>query len=167
MIRAIAVTGESCTRKTTIARLLASHFKCSVRHCGEIAKCRANELGVHVADLPEDEHRVIDDETKRIIEETERLIIVEGRYLLEILKSVKDVVRIELQCSDRERHRRKSSRESSIDPRSRIVRENLWEGYDNDPLAIDEHANLIVDTSDPTPEDIADQIVEFAMEYGL
>lgn len=167
MIRAIAVTGESCTGKTTIARLLASHFNCSVRHCGEIVKCRANELDVHFADLPEDEHRVIDDETKRIVEETERLIVVEGRYLLEILKSVKDVVQIELHCFDRERHRRKSSRESSIDPRSRVVRENLWKVYDNDPQEIDEHANLIVDTDDLTPEDIADRIIEFARECGL
>jgi cytidylate kinase len=76
----VALYGPSSTGKTTIARGVRSETNISLRSCGEIVKSRADLLGMPVSDLPDDEHRSIDHET-RAWAAANKPCLVEGRYL--------------------------------------------------------------------------------------
>jgi cytidylate kinase len=102
----IALFGKSCVGKTRIAGLLANTLKIPVRHCGELVKDKARELGVASVDLPKHEHQGIDDQTRSLVLNSTSAMVVEGTYLDIVLDNIPNVVLIELICEDEERRKR-------------------------------------------------------------
>jgi cytidylate kinase len=99
----IALFGPSCVGKTTIAKELANLLSVPVRHCGEIVKRRAHEIGCDPSDLPDSIHREIDEQTRTEIISHSGTIIVEGRFLDCVLADVENANLVELTCSAEER----------------------------------------------------------------
>ncbi len=109
----IGLYGESCAGKTSVAKRVARRLKIKIRHCGEIVKARAKQLGVEVEDLPKEEHRRIDQETRKLVKSADRLII-EGRFLNQVLKGLPNVILIKLTCDRTERLRREAERKGKV-----------------------------------------------------
>jgi cytidylate kinase len=76
----IAIYGPSGTGKTAISGLLAEMLGLPFRLCGEAVKGRAAMLGVPWRELPDEQHRAVDAET-RIWVNRNQPCLVEGRYL--------------------------------------------------------------------------------------
>lgn len=108
----VALYGPSSSGKTTIAISLRQHLgDCPVRHCGEMVKARARGLSVSLNDLRDEEHRIIDADTRAWCEAQHSLAIVEGRYLHYVLsRTGADVRLIEVVCDRDERARRWAKR---------------------------------------------------------
>jgi len=106
----IALCGESCVGKTAVAKLVAERLRAQIRHCGEIAKARANELRIDVRNLPDQEHKAIDRKTQTLARESQGVFVMEGRFLNRVLEGVPNVLTIRLECSDEERARRSKSK---------------------------------------------------------
>lgn len=114
MIRIVGLTGKSATGKTSVAKELARRLGIEVRHCGELVKNRARQLGVPTDELPANEHAAIDSETRSIAENALSLIVIEGRFLKRVLKGTKNVRLFELICTEKTRTNRSRSRMSGI-----------------------------------------------------
>src|SRR5579871_6729370 len=113
----IALCGESSVGKTVVAKLVAERLGAPVRHCGEMAKVRAKELGIDFRQFPKDEHEKLDRETQRLAQESQGFFVMEGRFLNQVLEGLANVLTIRLECSDEERLRRSKAKnkESTID----------------------------------------------------
>jgi len=99
----IALYGDACVGKTTVAILLGQALNCRVRHCGELIKERSRALSCTADDLPVGEHLILDDETRRIALDANTDIIIEGRFLQYVLYDLGDPVLIHLTCVLEER----------------------------------------------------------------
>jgi cytidylate kinase len=102
----VALYGDTCVGKTTVAKLLAQDLGCGVRHCGELIKERSRALNCTPDDLPVRDHLAIDDESRQIARNATSDVIIEGRFLNFVLYDVTEAVLIRLACSDAERERR-------------------------------------------------------------
>lgn len=80
----IAFFGASCTGKTAISRTLSLDLDLSMRSCGDAVRSRARALAIPWLDLPDKQHRAVDDET-RLWCESMQPCIVEGRFLDKVL----------------------------------------------------------------------------------
>jgi cytidylate kinase len=153
----IALYGDACVGKTTVATLLGRALNCNVRHCGELIKERSRALRCTVDDLPAGEHITVDDETRRIAANASTNIIIEGRFLDFVLHDVGDAALICLTCSPEERacRYRLRSKEGSLvttDAKDVKLRRELYgTRRKQDPV-------LDIDTSGSSAEDIADRI---------
>ncbi len=99
----VAIYGSSATGKTAITselmRLLTG-YDIAIRRCGEIIKDRAKSLGLESSSaLALEEHKKIDDETKKAVSEPSSGIIVEGRYLNYVLSGIDQILFFKLNCS--------------------------------------------------------------------
>ena len=104
--RVIALFGKSCVGKTEVATKLGESLGLPVRHCGDLIRERAKQLGVSPAALLEADHRAIDNETRSIAQNANTDIIMEGSFLDVVLAGVPTTIFFELTCEDDERKRR-------------------------------------------------------------
>jgi len=103
----VALFGPSCTGKTTIAQRVMSELGLPLRSCGEAVKLKAGVLGLPLTELSDDEHRRIDDETRRWALANSPCL-VEGRYLDRVLSPIASrvtLVRLDARNADREARR--------------------------------------------------------------
>lgn len=89
----IALFGKSSSGKTTLARALASSLALPVRGCGDVVRDRAKLRGVVIDELSQGDHDEIDTETRQWCL-TQGAKIVEGRYLDQVLSSVKVPIKL-------------------------------------------------------------------------
>ena len=105
-----ALFGASCTGKTTIARALAVELKLPLRSCGDAVRSRARDLSIPWFNLPDEQHRAVDEETRTWCASTQPCI-VEGRFLDSVLVPLQDdTVLIQLLASKATRCARWASR---------------------------------------------------------
>lgn len=155
----IGICGKSAVGKSTVAKIIASRLEGSLRSCGEIVKNRMQLLGV--AELSAAEHRLIDSETRELASSTMGVLIIEGRYLDEVLKDLPQVVLVEILCADEERakraqHRDQSNGEALIrinDTESVKMRENHYEIHPSFPAS-----RIVVDSSSLNVEETVSEI---------
>lgn len=81
----IALYGESCTGKTTIATHLSEGSRIEVRYCGRRVAAEAANQGVQPRDLDTNTHKRIDQETLDWVSSKRDLAVVEGRFLHYVL----------------------------------------------------------------------------------
>jgi cytidylate kinase len=106
----IAIFGKSCTGKSTVADALGEILGAYVRHCGEILRSRALEMGKPVSELSSEVHRLIDAETRAwAADRSASLKVVEG-ILLEELRGLDGILFIRLVCDTTVREARFRSR---------------------------------------------------------
>src|SRR4051812_39977227 len=104
----VALFGGSAVGKTVLADRLAKRFGLSVRHCGEIAKQTARQLGCRIGELPFDAHDAIDADTRRTaVARRNSSMLIEGRYLDLVLADTPHLLLIELTCTASVRAARK------------------------------------------------------------
>jgi cytidylate kinase len=106
MSHIIAIYGRSCVGKSVVAEELSKALQLRIRHCGEAIKDRAKELGVDAADLPVDEHKVIDEQTRLLAKVCTDGMVIEGGFLDAVLKNIPNILLIHLTCEDGTRERR-------------------------------------------------------------
>lgn len=110
----IAIYGLSATGKTVVASALAQLLGFTIRNCGEIVKSRTKALGLQSpSQLSLNEHMLIDKETREIASNLDQDIIIEGRYLNNVLSGYDQIFFVELVCSDHEREMRMTGRNPS------------------------------------------------------
>ncbi len=110
----IAIYGLSATGKTVVASTLAQRLGFTIRNCGEIVKSRTKALGLQSpSQLSLNEHMLIDEETRKIASNIHQSIIIEGRYLNNVLSGYDQIIFVELVCSDHERETRITKRNPS------------------------------------------------------
>ncbi|SRR6266478_9443675 len=109
----VGIYGPPAVGKSTVAKKVAAFIGAKVRHCGEIVKAHARELGTTLDDVPLEVHRKIDAETRQVAETTREPLILEGRFLDEVLRGIPRVLLISLECNLEERIRRHVSRGGS------------------------------------------------------
>jgi cytidylate kinase len=100
----IGLFGPSSVGKTTIARLLSTGLGLPLRSCGEVVRDRAAQLALSPKDLPDEEHTIIDNDT-RVWASSHQLCLVEGRYLDYVLAPIRSkviLVRLEATKADRQ-----------------------------------------------------------------
>lgn len=113
MCHIIAICGASAVGKTSVAKPMAERLHCEVRHCGDAAKAEASELGVPPDALPKEAHRRIDNETRRVAQNAQDMLIIEGRFLDEVLAGVPGVLLVHLTVSEEVRKHRQAARGSA------------------------------------------------------
>jgi cytidylate kinase len=106
----VALYGPSCSGKTSVAQALAPPLDASLRSCGELVREYARQIGVHVMELADDDHRAIDRETRLIAEDATGLWVIDGSFLDHVLGGLQNVSLIRLSASKEERQRRQSNR---------------------------------------------------------
>ncbi|WP_208511108.1 phosphotransferase-like protein [Variovorax paradoxus] len=165
----IALYGQSSSGKTTIANALRQILEaCPTRHCGEVVKARAKDLGVSFSDLPDAEHRAIDADTRAWTEEQPNRAIVEGRYLHHVLSRTLVGLRlVEVVCDGAAREQRWAMRMkralavnelNNMDSADRDFVTKMYPG--RSPLS----PGLIVDTTSTAAENCAQQILEWVRQ---
>jgi len=166
MSTVIALFGKSCVGKSEVAQKLANLLNLPVRHCGEIVKRRAGQLGVSSGELPNAEHQAIDDETIRLVVECNDGIVVEGNFLDLVLQGFPDFILIQLICEDDERAKRfaaRSSNSTTLDARDSAdirFRTEFYEHTDSQP-----EKAFCVDTTHHTSVEVASLIVEILRSH--
>jgi cytidylate kinase len=106
----VALYGSSCTGKTATARALAAGLALPLRLCGEAVRGRASDLSVSWLELPDEQHRAVDDETRSWCRRM-RHCIVEGRFLDRVLLPLgDDALLVCLTASDEVRRIRMAER---------------------------------------------------------
>jgi cytidylate kinase len=158
----IAIFGKSCTGKSTVADALGEILGAHVRHCGEILRSRALEMGKPVSELSSEVHRLIDAETRAwAADRSASLKVVEG-ILLEELRGLVDILFIRLVCDTTVREARFRSRRgvaSSItvrDNEDEQLRDELYSGQ----ISSSPSANILeFDTTRRLAREIAKDIV--------
>lgn len=94
----VAIYGLSCTGKTSLAARLASLTGLRVRHCGKLVVERAQGFGLASGDeLSAEQHEAIDTETQQLVSKDPPMI-VEGRFLDQVLCGIGRVLFVRLTC---------------------------------------------------------------------
>jgi len=132
----LAIYGQSCVGKSTLAEELGKRWASPVRHCGNLVKTYARAAGIQAELLPLGSHRKIDTETRRIAQQSKGLLIIEGIYLDIVLRDMPHVRLLQLICADRTRelrfHERSAAASSLIstlrqrDAETAGLRRNLY-----------------------------------------
>jgi len=107
----VAIFGQSCTGKTSLANALAPVLGYRVRHCGDAVREVAKSLRLTYEALSDDHHRTIDDAT-RAWSQDYLPCIVEGRFLDRVLAASASVLLVHLVASEEVRLGRWRSRTS-------------------------------------------------------
>jgi cytidylate kinase len=102
----IAICGQSCVGKSTLATELGRTLKIPVRYCGYVVVSRANELAIDPRDLPVTIHRQIDNETRDLAGNARTSLIIEGAYLAYVLNGIAGIKLIHLKCCSTVRENR-------------------------------------------------------------
>jgi cytidylate kinase len=92
-----------------------------VRHCGEVIKSHARELGVDPASLSLSVHRKIDAETQALVQNSNENAVVEGTVLDQVLHNITTVLIVRLTCEMSERERRYVERSQNRSDKSQLL----------------------------------------------
>jgi cytidylate kinase len=153
----VALFGRSAVGKSTIATALARRYGVTVRHCGEIAKQKAKDLGCWIGDLAAQIHDEIDGETRQIASTPrDSWMLIEGRYLDLVLGDTQNVFLIELSCNESVRASRRG-----VDVKA-IVEEDIGDSEFRARLSArlnQRGAALVIDTSGLTEQETEEAIV--------
>lgn len=113
----IALWGESGSGKSSVSKRLANYFggKVMLRHCGELLKGRAIELGCTPDEIAvnKEENKRLDTETREFASQNTGIAIVEGRFLNTVLSGMSNVLFVQLKCSEEILDFRKRQRSES------------------------------------------------------
>jgi cytidylate kinase len=100
----VAIFGLALTGKTSVAQAVSRRLHYPARHCGELVKQRAFDVGVTPLELAVSEHMAIDNDTRAWARD--HIGVVEGRFLDRVLNAHPGVILVELTCGHDERVRR-------------------------------------------------------------
>lgn len=106
----IALFGGSACGKTTLAKIVGSDLAIPVRHCGEEYMNALNDAGGRSASTAEHIHRLVDQETRRWCLEIGSDVVVDGRFLDQVLSDLPNVLFIEVHARIHLRARRLTER---------------------------------------------------------
>lgn len=81
----IALIGGTCVGKTSVLQEITNRFTFETRFCGREVLSKANELGVDPENLSQDDHRLIDEETKNFAKKSRSPLLIDGRFLNYVL----------------------------------------------------------------------------------
>jgi cytidylate kinase len=113
----IALWGESGSGKSSVSNRLANYFGGNVilRHCGELLKGRATELGCTPDEIAvnKEENERLDTETRQFASKNTGIAIVEGRFLNTVLSGMSNVLFVKMECSEEVLAFRKQQRSES------------------------------------------------------
>jgi broad-specificity NMP kinase len=161
---AVAIYGPSRVGKTTVANELGVILNAQVRHCGELVKARATEIGTPVDCLASAEHMLIDDETRCSVAARKDALIVEGRFLREVLAKFEDVFLVELTCSETERIVRSERNASYIAHQDAVSAKLFSELYSGAPAP--RGRSISIATDNRSPRDVAEQISRHVQRFA-
>lgn len=156
----VALHGLPGVGKSAVATELGALLDAHVRHCGDLVKAKAQALEINLDVLGAAEHKEIDRETQRMVQEVSSPLIIEGRFLPEVLADIRGVCLVELTCSQAERERRHAKRsESSLalqDVMTLQLRGHLYGAF---PASL--KPNISIDTENLSEREVAEQIVKY------
>lgn len=156
----VGIYGLSGVGKTTVAKEVAVILNAQIRHCGELVKARAKTSGVPVDSLASAEHALIDDETRRSVATRKQALVVEGRFLREVLANMEDVFLVELTCSEAERFRRRSELNSGyLDHQDALTAKPSSELYADAPAP--REPSISINTDNRTTSNVAEEISRY------
>lgn len=162
----LAIIGSSCVGKSIVAKEVAAKLSIPVRHCGEVIKSRAKELGINLAELSLDEHKAIDAATYNFAL-TSSNVIIEGTFLDCVLHDLPKVFVVRLICDKSERELRfvrrsndqlHSSLLQNRDNADSLLRQSL---YGTTAL---ENNFATIDTTNLSIEEVADRVIDLIKE---
>jgi len=172
-IRAITITGEVCTGKSTIANALLQRLPdWEQANTGQKFReiCAARGISIQeVASLPDDVHRAVDD-WQRSLAATESNIIIEGRLAGWLARDMEHVFRVYCYSDLGTRIQRYMQRENvsaerarkEIEYRDSHDVEKYRRVYNLPDYRDASFYNLQLDTSRNTPEELAWTIIRQA-----
>ena len=156
----IGICGRSSVGKSTVATILGAQCGLPVRHCGEAVKEYAKSRNTSVPELTKEDHRTIDDVTRRVAASTEG-VIIEGTFLDIVLASIAGVILIRLSCSETERQQRFAKRGGggrdaykARDGDDDALRRHLYGQSGISPKCVE------IETSGLTPDQVTNRIME-------
>jgi cytidylate kinase len=175
MSNIIAICGPTCVEKTNIARELSRRCGYKVKHPGEAAKTRAKVGKLHsVAEVPEDVHRAIDEETRELARTTPMTTIIESGFADCVIGDLENVFVVRLTAGDEVRQQRFDHRKEEGGGRTRQLGDNVADQDSTDAelrkrlygdLRADVH--LEIDTTSRNVDDCVSEIWErFAAAMG-
>lgn len=162
----LGLFGKSCNGKTSSAKFLSSLLQWEVRHCGSIVSERAAELGRSPSQLSQDDHRAIDEETRRLVSCHATSLIIEGCFLDHVLRETPRCVLVQLDCDQIQRELRHASRGlnlplSTRDDADAALRKLLY----TDELP--RRADVCIDTSDLDISTTAERVLQWLERQSL
>lgn len=149
----IAIAGDSCSGKTTVASMLGSRLELPVRHCGRRV---AEEAADQESGLPVGRHLEIDRETQQVVSAADDGIIVEGCFLEFVLRDIPGVFLVALECDEGERSRRAVQKGDDLETRDRADRLLISSIYDDQGRRL---PDLRIDTTALRPTDVEATII--------
>jgi len=171
MSTVIALYGQSCSLKSDIAREISRLTGYKVKHPGEAITTRAKARGKTSGnDVDDGYHRQVDQDTVRYITASlDPIIIMESSQLNFVVNELVDVFRVEVKSTQEIRESRWARRKETGGGRTRQIGENLSERDLNDAQlqrrlygteALTKQPNLVVDSTDRSAEDCAEEVWE-------
>jgi cytidylate kinase len=159
----VAIYGESCSGKTTVSEIVKTYLTdAKIRHCGEALKARAQILGLSVKSISanKEENTILDQETRTLASLNRGTLIIEGRYLDEVLHDILGVLFIRLDCSLAEAAKRKASR-ASLEERV----EDRAPTFSSIAISSKCKNHFIIDTDGTTPQMVACEITKLIRNH--
>jgi cytidylate kinase len=161
----LAIYGQSCVGKTSVTNELGRILDLPVRHCGEIIKRRAQELGINPSELSPLDHQAIDKETRAMAIIAQTTTIIEGGFLDIVLAGLDNVHFIHLICDQRVRESRYLRRDGDADISGLEIRDAAdaaHRAFLSEPSV--EAKERIIDTSTITVDQVVTRILDWFSE---
>ena len=174
----IAIYGKTCSLKTEVAQELSQITGFKLTNRGEKATTQAKYTRIPTtAGLPEQFHRDLDAETRKIAERDEKLMIFESAFMDAVLKDRKNLFLVRLRSGDEAREVRWKHRKEEAGGRTRQLGESVAARDQEDAElrkklygSAESGAKpvLDIDTTNKTAVEVALQIWEvFEKESGI
>ena len=159
----IAIYGNSCTGKTTIAKLLSEKYNLPSRLCGESVREESKKLKISIDQLSSESHEKIDSQTVKWVEEVKSPSVVEGRFLDSVLSDTNASIKlVHIHATDDIRRQRLERRTNITQDLSSITQSDLEDCkfrkkmYNPDNISI---SDFSFDVTDLKPDECVDQIL--------
>jgi len=174
----IAIYGKTCCLKDDIAHELSQITGFKLANRGEWATTQAKYTRTPTAGaLPEEFHRALDEETRRMAERDEKLMIFESAFMDEVLRGKTNVFLVHVHSSEAVREARWKRRKEEAGGRTRQLGEDVA-GRDREDAQLRKRLYgaeesrakpvLDIDTSGREAAEVALQIWEaFEAESGI
>ena len=172
----LAIYGNTCAQKSIIARQISRMTGYMVKHPGELAKTwvRGRKL-TSVGELPEEDLRTIDDETRATATSTPLPMIMESGFMDAVLADLDNVLFVRLYSRDDVREKRFERRKEEGGGRTRQLGNSVADQDQNDAALRTRlygatscpSPALELDTSERSAEDCAREILDlFVARFG-